>query len=147
MFEEFNGAPPAARTPSMSIRTSRGAAPGSRAPHVFLSRDGGSMSTLDLFGRGFVLLAGPAGATWDAVARAAADGSSPALEQHVVGADALPDPHDAFPRAYGIGPAGAVLVRPDGVVAWRAADATGASDASLQSTLATLLHRDDQKGR
>ncbi len=32
--------------------------PGSRAPHVFLERDGTRLSTLDLFGRNFVLLAG-----------------------------------------------------------------------------------------
>ena len=35
--------------------------PGARAPHVFLDRDGTRLSTLDLFGRNFVLLAGPQG--------------------------------------------------------------------------------------
>jgi len=42
--------------------------PGARAPHVFLDRDGTRLSTLDLFGRNFVLLAGPGGAAWPAAA-------------------------------------------------------------------------------
>jgi 2-polyprenyl-6-methoxyphenol hydroxylase-like FAD-dependent oxidoreductase len=86
-------------------RNSKGR-PGTRAPHVWLERDGARISTLDLFGSGFALLAGPAGAAW---------------EGHV-GPRAhyyrIEDP--AFCEAYGIGPEGAVLVRPDGFVAWRA---------------------------
>ena len=71
--------------------------PGTRAPHVVLA-DGSS--TLDLFGGGFVLLHGPqagapAGLTVQALAPAA-------LEAH------------------GIDAGGAVLVRPDGIVGWRA---------------------------
>ena len=38
--------------------------PGARAPHVFLDRGGRRLSTLDLFGRNFVLLAGPGGGSW-----------------------------------------------------------------------------------
>ena len=54
--------------------------PGSRAPHLWLERgaagwleqSGGRLSTLDLFGRAFVLLAGPDGAAWcEAAAKAA----------------------------------------------------------------------------
>jgi hypothetical protein len=37
---------------------------------VFLERDGGRLSTLDLFGRNFVLLAGPEGEAWRAVTAA-----------------------------------------------------------------------------
>jgi len=81
--------------------------PGTRAPHVWLERDGERISTLDLFGRGFVLLAGPEGGAWR--------DSAPA------GAEVLVIEDDAFPGAYGITPSGAVLVRPDGFVAWRAA--------------------------
>jgi hypothetical protein len=46
-----------------------------------------------------------------------------------------------FLDAYGIAAAGAVLVRPDGVVGWRAQDGTGASPATLQDVLSTLLCR------
>src|SRR5262249_13429861 len=42
--------------------------PGSRAPHVLVPRDGERVSTLDLFGQGFVLLAGAEGEAWRAPA-------------------------------------------------------------------------------
>jgi 2-polyprenyl-6-methoxyphenol hydroxylase-like FAD-dependent oxidoreductase len=70
---------------------------GTRAPHLWLSE---GCSTLDLFGCDYVLLAGPRwNATTDFEVRR------------------ITDP--GFPPAYGISPAGAVLVRPDGFVAWR----------------------------
>jgi 2-polyprenyl-6-methoxyphenol hydroxylase-like FAD-dependent oxidoreductase len=78
-----------------------GGRPGSRGPHVWLERDGNRVSTLDLYGRSWVLLA------------ASDDWSAPAgVERHVVPADVA--------DAYGLGAAGASLVRPDGIVAWRA---------------------------
>jgi 2-polyprenyl-6-methoxyphenol hydroxylase-like FAD-dependent oxidoreductase len=119
--------------------------PGSRAPHVFLDRGGVSLSTLDLFGRTFVLLTGADGEVWDAAARGAADGLGLVLESYVIGGSDLLDPHGAFPDAYGISPAGAALVRPDGVVAWRAEDATAVSEATMHDTLAALLQRQDRK--
>lgn len=86
--------------------------PGTRAPHVWIERDGEKISTLDLFGRGFVLLAGSGGTGWRDKGRAG-------REVFVVGEDGIADPENAFPGAYGITPSGAVLVRPDGFVAWR----------------------------
>lgn len=53
----------------------------------------------------------------------------------------LGDPDGAFAYAYGITAAGAVLVRPDGFVAWRAPTATGASAQAVGSALAALLSR------
>lgn len=38
--------------------------PGSRAPHLWVEHQGKCMSTLDLFGKSFVLLAGAEGASW-----------------------------------------------------------------------------------
>jgi 2-polyprenyl-6-methoxyphenol hydroxylase-like FAD-dependent oxidoreductase len=46
--------------------------PGSRVPHAWLERAGRRLSTLDLAGPGFALLAGPAAYDWCAVARATA---------------------------------------------------------------------------
>ena len=45
--------------------------PGFRAPHVPITVDGVERSALDLFGRGFVVLAGSGGESWSAAARAA----------------------------------------------------------------------------
>ena len=68
-----------------------GGRPGARAPHVFLDRDGKRLSTLDLFGQNFVLLAGPEGGAWHAAALALADRLGVALDAHG-GAPAWPTP-------------------------------------------------------
>jgi hypothetical protein len=44
------------------------ATPGARAPHVWLGCPEARLSTLDLFGSGFALLAGPGGGAWCTVA-------------------------------------------------------------------------------
>ncbi len=113
--------------------------PGSRAPHVLVEHDGARVSTLDLFGRDFVLLAGPRGEAWRDAAVAASEALGVRVGCHVIG-----DPQ--FADAYGITAAGAVLVRPDGVVGWRAAEADGASEDTMRGTLASLLCRNDQSG-
>ena len=94
--------------------------PGCRAPHVWVEVDGRRVSTIDLFGRHFVLLTGQAGAEWMAAAQGVPGRA--ALDVH-----RLADPEAA--RRYGIGPEGAVLVRPDGHVAWRDPGAPDPSSA------------------
>jgi hypothetical protein len=113
--------------------------PGSRAPHVLLERDGTRSSTLDLFGRSFVLLLAPGGDAWRNPGLAAAEELGLPLDSHVI-------QDQPFPDAYGISNDGAVLVRPDGIVAWRAVDAGSASETSMRATLASLVCRDDQTG-
>ena len=58
--------------PDINPRQSFGR-PGTRAPHVVLERGDEVISTLDLFGDGFVLLAGPDGGGWLEAARAASE--------------------------------------------------------------------------
>jgi hypothetical protein len=94
--------------------------PGTRAPHVAL--DGGS--TLDLFGRGFVVLS--AAEQWCAAAREA-------------GVDAHRLDSAAFVEAYGTGTEGAVLVRPDGFIAWRARGAQEDEESVLTGVVAQVL--------
>ncbi len=92
--------------------------PGSRAAHVRLRRGRQDLSTTDLFGAGFVLLAGAEGESW----AAAAGGPGQLAVHRIGGSGPLADTEDAFGRRYGVADAGAVLVRPDGVIAWRARD-------------------------
>jgi len=115
--------------------------PGARAPHVFLDRDGTRLSTLDLFGRNFVLLAGPSGRAWRDAAPAASKELGVALDAYLVGDDGLTDAGDSFPGAFGISPSGAVLVRPDGFVGWRARTAADAPEDALRQALQVLLCR------
>jgi 2-polyprenyl-6-methoxyphenol hydroxylase-like FAD-dependent oxidoreductase len=113
--------------------------PGSRAPHVFLDRGGARLSVLDLFGRNFVLLAGAEGDVWRAAARRAAELLRLPLDAHQVGSAELADPEKRFHDAYGISASGAVIVRPDGFVGWRARDAAGASEEAALRALRSLL--------
>ncbi|MBO0893208.1 MAG: hypothetical protein J2O39_02435, partial [Acidimicrobiales bacterium] len=69
------------------------------------------------------------------------------LEGHVVGAGELTDPEGRFPDAFGISGSGASLVRPDGVVAWRATDTTGASESAMARVLSSLLFREGRPER
>jgi 2-polyprenyl-6-methoxyphenol hydroxylase-like FAD-dependent oxidoreductase len=121
-------------------RDSRGR-PGSRAPHMWVERDGSRLSTLDLFGEHWVLLAAEQGAAWRDAARAAAAELQVPLDAYLVGDD-LSAGAKAFAEAYGLSPTGATLVRPDGIVGWRSADGAGATKDAIGSGLATLLCRD-----
>jgi putative polyketide hydroxylase len=94
------------------------ARPGKRAPHVRIERDGVRCSTLDLFGPHFTVIAGRGGRSWIEAAAAARASLGIPLVAHAIGAD-FTDANGRFEERYGIGDAGAVLVRPDGHVALR----------------------------
>jgi 2-polyprenyl-6-methoxyphenol hydroxylase-like FAD-dependent oxidoreductase len=102
--------------PDIDARESR-ALPGTRAPHVYLTREGQAISAIDLYMGNFVLVAGPDGAAWRDAAAVASDALGLDIETYRIG-DELVDGGD-FCEKYGIEDGGAVLVRPDGYVAWR----------------------------
>jgi len=93
-----------------------------RAPHIALEGE----STLDLFGREFVVLS-PSEAWCDA-----AKGAS-------IAARRIDAP--AFAQAYGTGTEGAVLVRPDGFIAWRARGRRDDGEGELSSAVSAILGR------
>jgi hypothetical protein len=116
--------------------------PGSRAPHVWLCRGGNRVSTIDLFGSSFVLLTTFEGAPWCAAARAAARRFKKLeLEAYCVGTALLRDPDLRFAEAYGLAGAGAVLVRPDGFVAWRARDLASDAENVIEHAITRALMR------
>jgi len=112
--------------------------PGSRAPHLWIEKDGKRISTLDLFGAGFTLLAAREGAAWSTAAREAASAAAGlSLDAYTFGRE-LRDSENGFAAAYGITATGAVLVRPDGFVAWRAKSAEMKSLDTLRGLFARL---------
>jgi 2-polyprenyl-6-methoxyphenol hydroxylase-like FAD-dependent oxidoreductase len=93
---------------------------GERAPHSWVTVDGRRRSTLDLFDGRLTLLTGRDAPVWRAAAGRIVDG--PPL------------------TVVDVGQEGAVLVRPDGHVAWRAATADR-PDAQLRAALDLTLGR------
>jgi putative polyketide hydroxylase len=110
--------------------------PGTRAPHVWLARDGQRLSTIDLFGRAYVLLTGPNGSAWVDATRSV---TNPRVEAHRIGGDGgFADAEGRWAEAYGVTDRGAVLVRPDGFVAWRSADIADDPARALASAITDL---------
>lgn len=135
--------PDGSAPPVFSTQTYRPTAiPGSRAPHAWLVGDRGRISTLDLFDRRLTLLTGARAKGW----RAAADKLEPktraALEPFTIGDEgAYRDPDGEWPELYGLDGAGAVLVRPDGHVAWRSPAAVRNPESTLAGVLDQVLAR------
>jgi 2-polyprenyl-6-methoxyphenol hydroxylase-like FAD-dependent oxidoreductase len=112
--------PVAERAPE-SLHSGR---PGTRVPHVRLAGPGGSVSPRELLGPHFLVLTGAP--DWVARAGAAAAELGVELAAHQV--------DDAGPL--GVSPTGTMLVRPDGVVAWRGDDPN-----EVVKALRVVLHR------
>lgn len=105
--------------------------PGAKIPHAWLVDERGHrLSTLDVTGKGqFSLLTGLAGAAWAAAAKKL---SLPYLRTVVTGEPGSADPYFAWARVREIHEAGALLVRPDGHVAWRQMQAVWDEEEALR---------------
>jgi putative polyketide hydroxylase len=133
-------APPRADDPVTQYVPS--ARPGSRAPHVWLQRDGARISTIDLFGPRFVLLTGRRGGPWREAARPLMGPSRPPPAAYTIAANGeLTDVDDAWQDLYEVDDDGAVLVRPDGYVAWRSRTATVSPPQTLRAAMDGVLGR------
>lgn len=97
--------------------------PGCRAPHLWLEREGVRSSILDFFGRGFVLLVAGDAAPWRAAVDPTATFGGFYVEIFPIDdAGGWRDGDGRFRELYGVKDGDAVLVRPDGVCAWRGSD-------------------------
>lgn len=122
-------------------------APGSRAPHLWLRRGEERLSTLDLYEDSLVLLSDAAQPTgWHEAATEVAAALRVPLKPYRVGgtpgADLVPDDEETdWARAHGVTRGGAVLIRPDGFVAWRSPGPAPDPEAMLRQVVGTVLSR------
>jgi 2,4-dichlorophenol 6-monooxygenase len=113
--------------------------PGHRMPHAWVQREDERISTHGLLETGaFLLLTGGEDDGWRSAAATWARRSGVPIQTWSVGRD-LVDLDGTWGRVRGHDDAGAVLVRPDGHVAYRAATAPDDATAALGSALCAVL--------
>jgi putative polyketide hydroxylase len=94
------------------------ARPGSRVPHAMVEHHGQLVSTLDLFAGQWALVTGSKGTAWVSAVRRLDDGRT-GLRCYQFGVGDLADRDDRWSKAAHLGDEDAMLIRPDGFIAWR----------------------------
>ncbi|KAF5621318.1 phenol 2-monooxygenase [Fusarium tjaetaba] len=114
------------------------AMPGSRFPHVPLVQNNLQISTLDLIKTNFVLFTTDPSSPWIEAAK----DMRPEIDTHSINRDTgtFNDPDDAFSRICKISEGEAILVRPDGFIAWRGEQRKDGHRNVLQKALESALH-------
>ncbi|MAY02068.1 MAG: monooxygenase [Gammaproteobacteria bacterium] len=130
------------------------ALPGTRAPHVELFINNKPGSTIDLYGQNFVLLTSSYGEDWEKVVNKleteldieidfkviSPPGSKAEYVELPIHREKISSPFSLpFSEAYGISPTGAVLVRPDGYVAWKEKSLDSKSGVLMKEALNRIL--------
>jgi putative polyketide hydroxylase len=113
--------------------------PGTRVPHAWVFDGGKRTSTLDLLGDGFTLITGDNGAGWSDAAATASKASGIPISVQCIGT-AL-DVDGSWATTAGLTPDGALLVRPDDFVAWRADELPNSPGDDLARALRQILGR------
>ena len=109
--------------------------PGTRAAHAWIEKDGARCSTMDLFTAEFMLLS--ASPAWCDAARRVAGALGTTVRAYRVGQDIVFPADRSFSQLFGVGTHGATLIRPDGLVCWRATEMS----ADLEASLAAAMHQ------
>jgi putative polyketide hydroxylase len=120
------------------------ATPGARAPHLWIQDEqGGTKSILDLFEfDSFVLLTTDNGDGWRIAAKRLAVRARMKIPNYSIGEAKCDFRCESFAREYGIESHGAVLIRPDGHVAWRSRGIQGDAEQVLGEALGSLFSID-----
>ncbi|WP_033324460.1 FAD-dependent oxidoreductase [Streptomyces yerevanensis] len=118
--------------------------PGSRAPHLWVRHQGRRVSTLDLYERSMVLLSDADDASeWHKAALRLAEQLPVPLTSYRLGtgpdSELTPEGDVDWAERHGTTRAGAVLVRPDGFVAWRSSGPVLDAELTLRQVLGTVL--------
>jgi putative polyketide hydroxylase len=124
----------------VSLVTDLRGQPGTRVPHAWVHRCGRRISTLDLVGPGFTLFTGPSGAPWATAVHAVSAALNVPISVHRIGRDdEIRDIDGRWAELTGLAPDAALLVRPDGFVAWRAGGLPASPGDRLGEVLARIL--------
>ncbi|NLS06987.1 FAD-dependent monooxygenase [Rhizobium sp. P32RR-XVIII] len=118
--------------------------PGARLPHAWLfNHRGDKGSTLDLTGHGvFTILTGIGGDSWVAAAKALAKEFNIRIATHMIGPrQQWQDLVGDWANAREVRDSGAILVRPDHHVAWRADSVVSDPEAELRRVLKSVLDK------
>ena len=116
------------------------AQPGTRAPHATVTTARGARSILDLFGSDFTLVVGRDGAPWRRAASAVAARLQLPLTLLQLDSE-LEDASGQLQERYRLGTEAAVLIRPDGFVAWRCEHENADSERAFERVLERVLER------
>jgi len=108
------------------------AQPGTRTPHAWVQHDGERVSTLDLLGPGFTVLTGDE--RWSAAATSASAALGIPITMHCIG-------DDPWAAVTGLASEGALLVRPDDFIGWRADELPADPGEELRQALSAILSR------
>ncbi|GBE64860.1 FAD-binding monooxygenase [Mycobacterium sp. MFM001] len=106
--------------------------PGTRVPHAWVVDDGKRVSTLDLLGPGFTLITG--GDEWTQAATIVSKSLGVPLTVQCIRSD-------EWVEVTGLTRGGALLVRPDDFVAWRADELPQSPEDHLRKVMSQILGR------
>jgi putative polyketide hydroxylase len=114
---------------------------------MWLHRAGTRVSSLDLYEKSLVLLSsGDGDGAWHTAGTAIARRLAVPLDSYRIGsgpdAELTPVGDVDWAEAHGVAPGGAVLVRPDGFVAWRSEGPSADPGKELRDALVGVLDRD-----
>lgn len=117
--------------------------PGHRLPHAWVEHAGERVSTHDLVDRnGFLLITDEHGAAWKSAAEAAAEKFGIPLRAITIGAGGdYADPEGTWTELREFADGGAILVRPDNHVAYRAPRPVADAREALAQAIGTVLGR------
>jgi putative polyketide hydroxylase len=112
---------------------------GTRVPHAWVIDGGKRISTLDLLGVGFTLFTADDAAPWSDAAASASKALGVPINVQRIGTSV--DVDGSWSAVTGLAPDGALLVRPDDFVAWRADELPNSPEEDLGRVLGQILGR------
>jgi 2-polyprenyl-6-methoxyphenol hydroxylase-like FAD-dependent oxidoreductase len=115
-------------------------APGTRIPHLWVNIQNETKSTLDLLGKGFVLVTGSKNDIWAKVTEIIDEKYAIHIPFYNMGKSGIiASTGIKIYRALGIEESGALLVRPDGFVAWKIRNGESNDYKSLTKAIIQIL--------